>query len=91
LGTESGLSDSAESVPVGDERWRCVRERNCSRRRATVRTERYIEGGTGRRDVMMDGSTLMTVVMVALMVVMMGGMVVGAGWAVVRRWRQRDD
>jgi hypothetical protein len=39
----------------------------------------------------MDGSTLMTVVMVALMVVMMGGMVVGAGWAVVRRWRHRDD
>jgi hypothetical protein len=39
----------------------------------------------------MDGSTLMTVAMVVLMVVMMGSMVVGAGWALVRRWRQRDD
>jgi hypothetical protein len=39
----------------------------------------------------MDGSTLMTVAMIALMVVMMGGMVLGAGWALVRRWRQRDD
>jgi LPS O-antigen subunit length determinant protein (WzzB/FepE family) len=39
----------------------------------------------------MDGSTLMTVAMVVLMVVMMGGMVVGAGWALVRRSRQRDD
>jgi len=28
--------------------------------------------------------------MVAMMVVMMGGMVVGAGWAIVRRRRQRD-
>jgi hypothetical protein len=39
----------------------------------------------------MDGSTLMTVAMIVMMVVMMGGMVVGAGWALVRRWKQRDD
>jgi hypothetical protein len=28
--------------------------------------------------------------MVVMMVVMMGGMVVGAGWAIVRRGRRRD-
>jgi LPS O-antigen subunit length determinant protein (WzzB/FepE family) len=39
----------------------------------------------------MDGSTLMTVAMIVLMAVMMGGMVLGAGWALVRRRRQRDD
>jgi len=36
---------------------------------------------------MMDGSTLLTVAMV----VMMGGMVAGAAWAIVRRRRKRDD
>jgi len=40
---------------------------------------------------MMDGSTLMTIAMITMMVVMMGGMVVGAAWALARHRRQRDD
>jgi pimeloyl-ACP methyl ester carboxylesterase len=36
---------------------------------------------------MMDGA--MTVVMVAMMVVMMGGMIAGGAWAWVRRRRNR--
>lgn len=40
---------------------------------------------------MMGGSTLLTVVMIAVMVVMMGGMILGAVWAIGRaRRRQRD-
>ena len=39
---------------------------------------------------MMGGASLVTVVMVVMMAVMMGGMVVGAGWAFVRRLRRRD-
>jgi hypothetical protein len=39
----------------------------------------------------MGGSTLITVAMIGMMTLMMGGMVVGAGWAFVRRRRRRDD
>jgi hypothetical protein len=39
----------------------------------------------------MDGSSVITVTMIVVMAVMMGGMVLGAGWALVRRWRQRDE
>jgi hypothetical protein len=35
---------------------------------------------------MMDGSTLLTVAMV----VMMGGMIAGAGWAIIRRRGKGD-
>lgn len=38
---------------------------------------------------MMDGSTLLTIAMIVMMGVMMGGMVVGGAWALVRR-RKRD-
>jgi hypothetical protein len=38
---------------------------------------------------MMDGSTLLTVAMVVMMVVMLGAMVVGGLWAVRRRDRRR--
>jgi hypothetical protein len=38
---------------------------------------------------MMGGA--MTVVMVAMMVVMMGGMIVGFGWAFIRRRRGKRD
>jgi hypothetical protein len=37
---------------------------------------------------MSAGLTLMTVVMPVIMVLMMGGMLVGAGWAALRRRRQ---
>ena len=37
----------------------------------------------------MDGSTLMIVAMVAMMVLMCGGMAVGGGWAALRRWKDR--
>jgi hypothetical protein len=38
---------------------------------------------------MMGGaSALMTIAMVVLMIVMMGGMLAGAGWAILRRRRQ---
>jgi hypothetical protein len=40
---------------------------------------------------MMGGSTLVTIAIVAMMTVMMGGMVVGAGFALLRRGRRRDD
>jgi hypothetical protein len=39
---------------------------------------------------MMDGSTLLTIAMVVMMVVMMGGMLVGGIWALVRRRSRRD-
>jgi hypothetical protein len=39
---------------------------------------------------MMDGSTLVTIAMIAMMALMMGGMVAGAVWGVVRRRRDRD-
>jgi hypothetical protein len=38
----------------------------------------------------MGGSTLMTIAMIVMMVLMMGGMVAGAAWALVRRRRDRD-
>jgi hypothetical protein len=38
---------------------------------------------------MMDGSTLIIVAMVAMMVLMCGGMLFGSGWAALRRWSQR--
>jgi hypothetical protein len=38
---------------------------------------------------MMDGSTLIVVAMVAMMVLMCGGMIAGGGWAFLRRWRNR--
>jgi hypothetical protein len=39
---------------------------------------------------MMGGSGLLTFAMIAMMVVMMGGMVVGAGWGLVRRRSRRE-
>jgi LPXTG-motif cell wall-anchored protein len=36
-------------------------------------------------------SGAMTVVMVTMMVVMMGGMLVGGAWAFIRRRRNRSD
>jgi hypothetical protein len=39
---------------------------------------------------MMDGSSLMTIAMVAMMVVMMGGMIAGGAWAFIRRRAKRD-
>ena len=39
---------------------------------------------------MMDGSSLMTVAMIAMMVVMMGGMIGGGAWAILRRRGKRD-
>jgi len=39
---------------------------------------------------MMDGSTLMTIAMVVMMVVMMGGMVAVGAWALIRRRGKRD-
>jgi hypothetical protein len=39
----------------------------------------------------MDGSTALTIVMIVMMVVMTGGMVFGAGWAIVRRRHRGDD
>jgi hypothetical protein len=38
---------------------------------------------------MMDGSTALTIAMIVMMAVMMGGMVVGGVWALVRRRRNR--
>jgi hypothetical protein len=38
---------------------------------------------------MMDASTALTVAMVAMMVVMFGGMVLGAGWGIRRQRRRR--
>ena len=38
---------------------------------------------------MMDGSTLVIVVMVAMMVLMCGGMLFGGGWAALRSWKQK--
>jgi hypothetical protein len=38
---------------------------------------------------MMDGSTALTIAMIVMMVAMMGGMLYGAGWAVVHRRRRR--
>jgi hypothetical protein len=35
----------------------------------------------------MDGSTLIIVAMVAMMVLMCGGMLLGGGWATLRRWK----
>jgi hypothetical protein len=40
---------------------------------------------------MMDGSGLVVAAMVAMMVVVCGGMIAGAGWAVLRRRRGRPD
>jgi hypothetical protein len=37
---------------------------------------------------MMDSSPLLTAAMVLMMVVMMGGMIAGAGWAFLRQRRQ---
>jgi hypothetical protein len=37
----------------------------------------------------MDGSTLLTIAMILMMVVMMGGMVADGAWALLRR-RNRD-
>jgi hypothetical protein len=37
----------------------------------------------------MDGSTLIIVAMVAMMVFMCGGMVFGGRWAALRRWTHR--
>jgi hypothetical protein len=37
----------------------------------------------------MDGSTLVTIAMIVMMVVMMGGMIAGGMWALARR-RKRD-
>jgi hypothetical protein len=42
---------------------------------------------------MMGGSGILTfamIAMIAMMVVMMGGMIVGAGWGLVRHHRRRD-
>jgi hypothetical protein len=39
----------------------------------------------GMRVVMMDGSTLLVIAMVAMMVLMCGGMLFGSGWALFRR------
>jgi hypothetical protein len=39
---------------------------------------------------MMDGSTLLTIGMIAMMAVMMGGMLAGGLWALVRRHRDRE-
>jgi ABC-type dipeptide/oligopeptide/nickel transport system permease subunit len=39
---------------------------------------------------MMDGSTLLTIAMIAMMAVMMSGMVAGALWGLMRRRRDRD-
>jgi hypothetical protein len=39
---------------------------------------------------MMDGSTLITIAVVAMMVLMCGGMVAGAAWAMLRRRRNGD-
>jgi hypothetical protein len=39
---------------------------------------------------MMDGSTLLTIAMIVMMVVMMGGMVAGGLWALIRRRGKRD-
>jgi hypothetical protein len=38
----------------------------------------------------MDGSTLITVAMIVMMAVMMGGMLAGGIWAFLRRRRNRD-
>jgi hypothetical protein len=38
----------------------------------------------------MMGGSLLTVAMIAMMVALMGGMVAGAGWAIVRRRRARE-
>lgn len=40
--------------------------------------------------VMMDGSSLATILMIVMMVVMMGGMAVGGVWAIVRGRRRRE-
>jgi hypothetical protein len=40
---------------------------------------------------MMDGSTLLVIAMVLMMVVMCGGMVAGAVWAFIRRRRGHGD
>jgi hypothetical protein len=39
----------------------------------------------------MEGSTLILVAMVAMMVLMCGGMLFGGGWAALRRWKQNRD
>jgi hypothetical protein len=39
----------------------------------------------------MDGSTLMTVAMIILMGVMMGGMLLGGAWALLRRRKRPRD
>jgi hypothetical protein len=39
---------------------------------------------------MLDGSTLLTIVMVVMMVGMMGGMMAGGLWALIRRRKMRD-
>lgn len=38
---------------------------------------------------MMDGSTLIIVAMVAMMVLMGGGMIFGGGWVALRSWKQK--
>jgi hypothetical protein len=38
---------------------------------------------------MMDGSTLIFIAMIVMMVVMCGGMLAGAGWAILRRRDRR--
>jgi hypothetical protein len=40
---------------------------------------------------MMDGSTVLVVAMVAMMGLMCGGMLVGGGWAWLRRRTRRRD
>lgn len=40
---------------------------------------------------MMDMSTVLIVAMVAMMVVMCGGMIAGAGWAIIKRGRRDHD
>jgi ABC-type dipeptide/oligopeptide/nickel transport system permease subunit len=39
---------------------------------------------------MMGGSTLLTIAMIVMMAVMMGGMVAGGVWAMIRRRRDRE-
>jgi hypothetical protein len=39
----------------------------------------------------MEGSTLIVVAMVGMMVLMCGGMLFGGGWAALRRWRQNRN
>jgi hypothetical protein len=38
---------------------------------------------------MMDGSTVFIVAMVVMMALMCGGMLIGGGWAALRRWKDK--